>query len=111
MSTVFINGVVIQSSGRGNVTIINGKVIVDGKDVTPDSKEINVVVNGPLEKLDVDACNNISITGDVGKISTVSAQVEITGNVSGSVSTVSGAVECGKIAGSVSTVSGRVSHS
>jgi hypothetical protein len=108
MSTVTINGVVIQTSGRGNITIHGGHITVDGKDVTPDAKEISIVVNGSLASLEVDSCDKVSVTGDVGKVSTISGRVDISGNVAGSVSTVSGRVDCGNISGSVSTVSGRI---
>ena len=40
MNTISINGMTIQ--GSGNVVISNGKIMVNGKDVTPDSKEINI---------------------------------------------------------------------
>lgn len=67
-STIVINGVTI--SGGRNVTIRNGKVIVDGKDVTPDAKEINISVTGNVERLEADACQKISITGDAGSVTT-----------------------------------------
>lgn len=110
MNTVVINGVVIQTSGRGIVTIRGGQVSVDGKDLTPDAKEINIVVNGPLEKLEADVCNKVSVTGNVGNVRTQSGDVEVTGNVTGSVSTMSGHVDCGNVTGSVSTMSGHVKH-
>lgn len=111
MNTIVINGVVIQGSGRNNnVTIRGTRVIIDGKDVTPDAKEINIVVNGSIEKIEADACDKISVTGDVGNIRTQSGDVDVSGNVSGSVQTMSGDVDCGNIAGSVSTMSGDVKH-
>lgn len=110
MSTVIVNGVVIQTSGRGNVTVRGSRIIVDGKDVTPDSKEINIVVNGNIEKVEVDACDRISVTGDVGNIHAQSGDVDVTGNVTGSVQTMSGDVDCGNISGSVSTMSGDIKH-
>ena len=108
MNTISINGVNISSSG--NITVANGKVFVNGKDVTPDSKEINISVVGDIEQLKVDACNKISIEGSVKSISTQSGDVEVTGDVDGSISTMSGDVDCGHIQGSVSTMSGDVKH-
>jgi hypothetical protein len=113
MNTVIINGVVVTktSSGSFKVTARSGRVIVDGKDVTPNNAtEINIVVNGPVEKLEADVCNKVSVTGDVRNVRTKSGDVEVTGNVSGSVQTMSGDVDCGDIAGSVSTMSGDVKH-
>lgn len=90
-----------------NVSIINGKVIVDG--VVQDgtlSGDINVTVNGDVNTLQ----NNI---GDVransaGSIKTGSGDVFIDGDVSGSVQTGSGDVKCGDVGNSVKTGSGDV---
>lgn len=106
LSTVVINGVTIQ--GGNNVSIVNGKVVIDGKDATPDAKEISIVVNGAVNRLEADACNTISVTGDVGNIKTLSGDVDVSGDVSGSVQTMSGDVSCGSIAGSASSMSGDI---
>jgi autotransporter translocation and assembly factor TamB len=108
MNTIRINGMSISASG--NLSVINGKVFVNGVDVTPESKEINIVVTGNVEELKVDACSKVSITGEVGNIKTQSGDVDISGNVGGSVQTMSGDVDCGNISGSVSTMSGDVKH-
>ncbi len=108
-STIVINGVTI--SGGRNITVRNGKVIVDGKDVTPDAKEINISVTGKVDRLEADACSKISVTGDVGSVETMSGNVDVGGNITGSVETMSGDVDCGgSIGGSVSTMSGDVKH-
>lgn len=107
-TTVEINGTVIQISGRNNVTIRNGQVIVNGKDVTPNAKEINIVINGPVDKLEVDTCNKIEVTGDVTGIKTTTGNVAITGSVSGSVQTTLGNVTCGDVMSSVDTTLGDV---
>jgi len=102
-----INGV---SYHGNNVTIINGKVLIDGKDQTPNEKEINITVHANIDTLKVDVCQTVRVAGQVGSVSTVSGDIKIAGDVDGSVSTISGDVECGNVAGSVSTVSGDVSH-
>lgn len=105
--SVIINGNVYEGN---SVVIKNGKIIVDGKNVTPDSKEINIVVNGNIETLDVDACSKIDVTGDIGKIKTMSGDVKCN-NVKGDISTMSGDVSCkGNIVGNVKTQSGDISH-
>lgn len=106
-STVKINGV---SYNGNNVTIINGKVIVDGKDMTPDAKNITIHVDGDISKLSVDICDKLSVTGNVNDLSTVSGDVSIGGNVGQNVKTVSGDVKCGNIAGKVTTVSGDIKN-
>jgi len=108
---ITINGVTITGNVAGNsVTIQNGKVIIDGKDVTPESKEINIVVNGNVEKIEADACSKISVTGDVHTIKTMSGDVEVEGSVAGSIKTMSGDVDCGSVGGGISTMSGDIKH-
>ncbi len=109
MNRTVINGATI--TGGRSINIRNGRVIVDGKDVTPDAKEINITVSGNVDKLEADACQKISVTGDVGSIKTMSGDVDVAGNVQGSVSTMSGDIDCGEsIGGSVSTMSGDIKH-
>ena len=103
-----INGKVYYGN---NVTINNNKVYIDGKlQDTGEDKQINIVVEGDVTELKVDACNEVKILGNSGSISTVSGDVNIKGGVSGNVTTVSGDVSCGSIGGSVKTVSGDINH-
>ena len=107
MSTISING---NTYSGNNIVITNGKVIINGKDVTPNSKEINIKVDGDIDELKVDACNKIEIIGDVSNVKTQSGDVEISGNVTGSIQTMSGDVDCGTVGGSISTMSGDIKH-
>lgn len=108
MGMIIVNGV----SYEGNdITIRNGRVIIDGKDATPvEAKEINVVVNGDINKLQADVCETLEVTGSVGSLSTISGDVSIDGDISGPVTTISGDVNCGSINGPVSSVSGKITH-
>jgi hypothetical protein len=95
-------------TGR-SITITNGKVIIDGKDVTTEAKEINIVVEGSLDKLEVDYCNTITVKEVVKSVKTQAGDVIVQGNIGGDVKTMSGSVECeGSIAGDVSTMSGSI---
>ena len=89
-----------------NVSIVGGKVTVDGMiqdgELTGD---INVVIHGDVELL-----NNTSgsvTANNVGNLQTVSGDVNCK-DVSGSIKTVSGDVDCGKVGGKINTVSGDV---
>lgn len=104
-SSITINN---KTYSGNNIVITNGKVIINGKDVTPDGKEINIKVEGNITDLKVDACNKVQITGDVSLVQTKSGDVDISGNVNGSVQTMSGDVDCGNVGGSVSTMSGDI---
>lgn len=108
MNTIQINGVTI--TGSGNISVSNGKIIVNGVDVTPDTKEITIIVNGDTGKINVDACNQLIVTGKVGDIKTMSGDVEVNGDVTGSISTMSGDVDCGNVGGIVKSMSGDIKH-
>lgn len=107
MNTTNINGKVY----RGNsVNIINGKVFIDGVEATPDGKEINIAINGPVSTLTVDVCSKVAVIGNVGQIKTASGDVEVRGDITGSVQTMSGDVSANHINGAVSTMSGDISR-
>lgn len=93
-----------------NITVINNRVIIDGKDVTPDQKEITIIVEGDLENLAVDSCESVNIKGSVyGDVKTMSGGLKVEGNISGNVKTMSGDIKCkGEIHGSINTMSGDI---
>lgn len=101
---VNING---KSYAGRSVTVINGKVVIDGVDVTPDAKHIDIIVDGDIDKLNVDMCDKLMVKGNVNTLASTSADVEC-GDVTGSINTVSGDIECGNVGGSVTTTSGDV---
>jgi hypothetical protein len=107
MNTIIING---NTYSGNSVVVTNGKVLINGKDVTPDSKEININVQGNIGELKVDACNKVSVTGNANNVLTKSGDIYITGNVEGNIQTSSGDVDCGNVSGSISTSSGDVNH-
>lgn len=107
-STVVINDNVISGSFSGNSVVIrNGKVIVDGKDVTPDGKVINVTITGNVYNLDINACSSLTINGDVGEIKSGSGDIKCK-DVFGGIETGSGDVECSNVTGNIQTGAGNV---
>lgn len=109
MNRIIINGMVI--TGGRNIRVENNRVIVDGRDVTPEGREISITVEGNVDHLSVDACNQVSIAGDAGEVKVQSGDVKIGGNVTGSVNNMSGDISCGgSIGGNVSTMSGDIRH-
>lgn len=106
MSSISINGVTIRGN---NICISNGKITVDGKNVTPDSKTINIAVDGNINVLEVDCCDKVIVNGSSNSVQTVSGDIECS-DVDGPVSTVSGDIVCGKVGGKITTVSGDVMH-
>lgn len=107
MSTIVINGV---SYSGNSIVVSNNKVIIDGKDMTPNEKQITIMVDGDVNDLNISSCNKLTVNGNVNELSTQSGSVNISGDVNGSVKTMSGSVNCGKISGSVKTMSGSIIH-
>lgn len=102
---ITVNGITYHGN---NVSIVNGKVIIDGKQAdTKDDKVITITVTGNIESLEADYCKSIVVNGDVNKLRTTSGDVEC-GNVTGGVQTTSGDIECGNIGGDVNTTSGDI---
>lgn len=106
---IVINGKTYRGNGQ-NITINNGKVMIDGRDVTPDDngKEINIHIDGYVNELNVDVCDNVSLNGEAKNIKTKSGDINIAGNVIGNVKTMSGDVNCENVSGNVSTMSGDI---
>jgi hypothetical protein len=90
-----------------NINISNGKVIINGVDMTPDSKEITINVMGDIDTLDVDYAKEIKVNGNINKANTGSADITCV-NITGGARTGSGDVECETINGDVQTGSGDV---
>lgn len=91
-----------------SIMIANNNIIIDGKDCTPDSTEINLTINGNVNEIHVDVCNKIQIKGDCGNVKTKSGSIEINGAVKGSVKTMSGNINCADVSGNASTMSGKI---
>lgn len=112
MSKIIINGK--THTYKGSLTVINGKFFVDGKEVTDwselekDQQHIDIKIEGDVERIQVDTCDTISITGNCNRVKTVSGDVEIGGDVDGDVESVSGDINCGNVSGDVKTVSGDI---
>lgn len=106
MNVITINGQTI--TGSGDITVINGRILVNGKDYTPEGKAITINVTGDVDNLSVDACDRVSVKGYVGKIKTLSGGVEVIGDVHGDIQTMSGNVDAHSIDGSVKTMSGNI---
>jgi hypothetical protein len=107
---IFINGNRVNNiKSNGNISIINGKVIVDGQTLElDDSPVFNITIEGNVDKIDGEFAS-VEVTGDAGTVSTMSGDVTVKGGVNGSVSTMSGDVNAkGGVGGSVSTMSGDI---
>lgn len=105
-STIIING---KTYNGRNVVCKNNKVYVDGKDMTPEQKEIKIIVNGNCDVLEVEA-GHVEINGNVTKeVSTGAGDIKITGDVVGDISSGAGDIKIGgSVTGEVSTGAGDI---
>jgi hypothetical protein len=105
-ATVNING---QSYSGHNVSINNGKVVIDG--VVQEQSligPISVVVHGNVDKVETSS-GDVTVLDVVGSVETMSGDVSCTGDIGGYVATMSGDVTAaGHIGGNVETMSGDI---
>jgi len=108
-ATVNIDG---HSYSGQNVSINNGKVVIDG--VVQEQSligPVTVIVTGDIESL-ASGSGNVDVTGNCGSVSTMSGDFTGRGNVTGNVKTMSGDVRVtGHIGGDVETMSGDIIQS
>ena len=60
MGKITINGVTYTGN---NIKVIQNRVIIDGKDVTPDVKEITITVTGNVNSINVDFAKEVHVKG------------------------------------------------
>lgn len=107
MAKITINEKVYEGN---NVNIGDNKIFINGVDVTPEGKTIDIKIEGNLESLEFEACRTCIIVGDVlGDVSSNSGNISVRGNVKGEVGSTTGSIEiAGDIHGEVCTNSGNV---
>ena len=98
---VTINGKTIKLPSNNNVSVINGKVFVDGKEVDTNDTDlnngcgtVNIVIEGNVDR--IDCSGSVEVKGNVSKGIDCGGGVEINGQVDGD-------IDCGgsvKIVGS-----------
>lgn len=102
-----VNGMRIKGN---NITIHNGRIIVDGVEYTNDNRTIieKIIVEGNVTNLTVDA-GNVHVNGVAGDIEIDAGNIEVNGNVNGSVETDAGNITVsGSVTGSVHSDCGNV---
>lgn len=105
---ISINGATFKGK---NIQVRDNKVYLDGKlqPISKDTKIVNIVVNGDINSIEVDVCENIEVSGNATDIQTVNGDVKIEGQVGGNIKTVNGDVKTkGSILGGVKTVNGDI---
>jgi len=89
MNRIQINGLTIETNGPASVLVTDGKVYVDGRQVsTIDTASNKVIIKGNINELK--AYGNVEVNGNVGEIDAggnvvcrdVSGSIDAGGNVS-----------------------------
>jgi uncharacterized protein (DUF342 family) len=109
MGKINVNG---NSYNGNNISICNGKIIVDGKNVTPkDETTIMIQVDGNVERIDAGSFHVMAVRGNVGSIKSASGDIEVNGNVEGDVESMSGDIDVnGGVKGNCKTMSGDINN-
>lgn len=102
-----INGKVYTGN---SISINNNRIVIDGHDLTPDTKEINISIDGDIEKIKVDLCNKILIKGNCGSLQAKNGDIEVGGDVTGSINSMNGDIDCGDVGGSIQAMNGDVKN-
>ncbi len=94
--------------GGKSISISGNKIIIDGKDVTPNSKEITIVINADLDSLEVDVCEYITIHGNCNTVESTNGSIKVSKDIKGDVRTTNGNVIAGVIHGNTRTTNGSI---
>lgn len=110
MATISLNGKTIKVRGS-DISVINGKVYSDGELVElPEQKTINITVEGDVQTLEVDTCDQVTINGNCENVEVDTGNVRITGDVHGDVTTDTGNITCGNVGGNCETSVGNINR-
>lgn len=92
-----------------SLIISNNEVYVDDEKITePNHKTLlRIHVDGDINNLKVDNCNELSVIGDCGNVNSTSGNINIVGNAH-NVKTTSGNVNAKIIKGNVKSTSGSI---
>ena len=114
MNIVRVNGKRIDIPNGHSVNIINGDVFVDGRRYIENEnlKQVNIVIEGGCDSLQVDSCDRVEVKGDVRGVLKAGGGVIVYGNAHNKVDA-GGSIQCGDVGGDVdaggSAICGNVS--
>lgn len=103
-SKIVINSQTFEGS---SMSVMNGKITIDGETINIGEKEIKIEIMGDLDKLIVGASQSININGNVKDLSVMQGTTSISGNVE-DVESTSGSITCGDVGGDIETTSGNI---
>jgi hypothetical protein len=74
----------VSHSVTNSMTISDGKVIIDGVDVTQDYEKVSIVIHGDVKSIEVGVCKDVTINGNTGSVTTRHGSIKC-GDVTGDV--------------------------
>lgn len=92
---------------KNSLVMQNGRVIVDGVDVTKEYENVSITIHGDVKEMQVTVCKEVTINGNVGSVTNTHGDLKC-GNVTGDVETVHGDVECNNVGDGVKTIHGKI---
>ena len=96
-----------------NMTISNGKIIVDGMPIEEWKNRneilvVNITINGDIESLEADSCDTISINGNANNVISKNGDVSVSGNIEGNAESKNGNITANTIQGNAETKNGNI---
>lgn len=96
-----------------NMTINNGKIIVDGMPIEKWNNRneilvVNITINGDIESLEADSCDTISINGNANNVISKNGDVSVSGNIEGNAESKNGNITANTIQGNAETKNGNI---
>lgn len=102
-----------------NMVIRDGKITIDGvpmdeymeqQEHAAERPVYVIEIAGDIERMDIDECKEIHVTGNCRRVTTHMGDIKIDGDVDGDVHTNMGSIECGNVAGDAHTNMGSVHY-
>ena len=101
----FSNGV--WRNGNGEVIDMNKLAEEQGEAL---DGRIEIIIEGNVERLDIQQCNSIQINGTCGRVEAYCGNVTVNGDVTGNVEANCGNVKCGSVKGNVEANFGSINY-
>lgn len=93
-----------------SMVINNGKIIIDGKatDIPTDYPNITINIQGDIERLEVEQCEKINISGNAKRVKTNCGSIDVQGDIQGDAHTNCGSISCKVVEGDAHTNMGSI---
>lgn len=103
-------GTIIGTQTIKSMTISGGKIIIDGKvaNIPTDYPNITINIQGDIERLEVQQCDKINISGNAKRVKTNCGSIDVQGNIEGDAHTNCGSISCNVVEGDAHTNMGSI---